>query len=175
MALNVTTGNIIIFKIGSFCGDPCTIIPAFDGTRVDLTRWSLLTACPNISMPYNILCGFDMKERNVPALYCASAQGKYVRDIHILVGEVQARQEEDTTANIPYLPPNHLCPVYATISPPHQSEGERRILNLRTLRMTVGDSCRVQFLIQPLVWGGYQMGSKGVADIVDPQSSLIAV
>jgi hypothetical protein len=114
---------------------------------VDPTGCSLLTADPKITIPYNISRGFDMEERDVPALYRASAQGKYLRDIHILVGVAKARQEEDIPANIPltipHLPSDRLCPVYATI-PPHRSEGERRRLNLRTLRMTVvGDRLKV--------------------------------
>jgi hypothetical protein len=61
---------------------------------------------------------------------------------------VQARQEEDIPANIfatiPHLPYDRLCPVYATIPPPHQFEGKRRRLSLRTLRMTVvGDRLTV--------------------------------
>jgi hypothetical protein len=115
---------------------------------VDPTGRSLLTADPNITIPYNISRGFDMEERDVPALYRASAQGKYVRDIHILVGVAQARQKEDIPANIPaiipHLPSDRLCPVYATIPPPHRSEGERRRLSLRTVRMTVvGDRLTV--------------------------------
>ncbi len=114
---------------------------------VDPTGRSLLTADPNITIPYNISRGFDMKERDVPALYRASAQGKYVRDIHILVGVAHAKQEKDILANIPltipHLPSDRLCPVYAII-PPHRSKGERQRLNLRTLRITViGDRLKV--------------------------------
>jgi hypothetical protein len=63
---------------------------------VDPTRRSLLTAAPNV-----ILRGFDMEERDVSALYSASAQAKYVRDIHILVSVARARQKEDIPINIP--------------------------------------------------------------------------
>jgi hypothetical protein len=66
---------------------------------VDPTGRSLLTAEPNITIPYNISRGFDMEERDVPALHRASAQRKYVRDIHILVGVAQSRQKEDIPAN----------------------------------------------------------------------------
>ena len=111
---------------------------------VDPTGRSLLTADPNITIPYNISRGFDIEERDVPALYRASAQGKYVRDIYILVGVAQARQKEDIPATIPHLPSDRLCPVYATIPPSHRSEGGRRRLSLQTVCMTVvGDRLKM--------------------------------
>ncbi|KAF7504244.1 hypothetical protein GJ744_002566 [Endocarpon pusillum] len=67
---------------------------------VDPTGRSLLTSDPNITIPYNISRGFDMEERDVPTFYRTSAQGKHVRDIHILVGVAQVKQEEDMPANI---------------------------------------------------------------------------
>jgi hypothetical protein len=83
-----------------------------------------------------------MEERDVPALNHASAQGKYVRDIHILVGVAQAKQKEDIPANIPatipHLLSDRLCPIYATIPPSsHRFEGERQRLTLWTVRITV--------------------------------------
>jgi hypothetical protein len=58
---------------------------------VDPTRRSLLTADLNIAIPYNISRGFDIEERDVPVLYCVSAQRRYLKDIYILVGVAKAR------------------------------------------------------------------------------------
>jgi hypothetical protein len=105
---------------------------------VDPTQLSLLTADPNITLPYDTMRGFDMEERDVPDLFRTPAGAAPAKDIHILVGVGRVRQEEDIPANIPHVRFDHLHPVYATISR-HQHEGRRPIV-LRILHITaVGD------------------------------------
>jgi hypothetical protein len=105
---------------------------------VDPTQLSLLTADPNITLPYDTMRGFDMEERDIPDLFRTPAGAAPAKDIHILVGVGRVRQEEDIPANIPHVQFDYLHPVYATISR-HQHEGRRPIV-LRILHITaVGD------------------------------------
>ena len=105
---------------------------------VDLTWLFLLTTDPIITLPYNTLRGFDMRELNVSTLYSSPAQGAYINDIHILVGVARVRQEDEIPTHVPHLLSDCLRLVYAT--PHHQSRGERPTVNLWIIRSNqVGD------------------------------------
>lgn len=80
-----------------------------------------------------------MEDQDMLMLYTAD-QNTYNKNIHILIGGAQTKQEKDRSAPIPDPLSDRLHPVYATILPHHQSENKHPRLNLRILHPTlVGD------------------------------------